>query len=523
MDQASIEGKAWGKEQNASLSPGSTLIDDLLQNNTEEVDPEKLRELVKSKYIPKTEPFNFLQSPEVQSNSISLDEEEYYLTRSDRITEMSESHEMEEVLEHTIHTCEQSDAPFPMKIIRSLEVEVIHHPEKIKQVKRCKGHETNVKRHNKKKAKEVEKRQRETFSSDATVETFNVIRYKSGKNWHVKTCWKHLDDTIYCDIYQTHKEVIQPESWQEAGEKWIYENNISSARDLGPECTFFKKSCLDQIPSKIIKGKEIKRQCWREELSFLCKVPTPSQCPYFKNSNCEIIKRHCLSEGSHGCMLWEFTFKCYSQIYKKTNGIEDLYKQKDEYGYEPNDSFSEVATKLAVFEEIKHDLEASQAADSRQVQIFKGKRMECRKSLADKVTYDCCFSYSGLAKKIGLKTCNADELALADMRERGLCHYIGPQKEKLLDLVKIGETHVFCCFDSKLARILQEQGRDQLAISWEKPHHTNCRGFTLDEISQINFSTLDFGEIYSDVGTVDFSDKLSDFQKKFEKKLEKHD
>lgn len=56
------------------------------------------------------------------------------------------------------------------------------------------------------------------------------------------------------------------------------------------------------------------------------------------------------------------------------------------------------------------------------------------------------------------------------------------------------ETH--CCFDSVLARIIQEQGRAQLGIPWGKG---NCRGFTIEEFAQIDFSRIDFTEYVDEI------------------------
>ena len=43
---------------------------------------------------------------------------------------------------------------------------------------------------------------------------------------------------------------------------------------------------------------------------------------------------------------------------------------------------------------------------------------------------------------------------------------------------------VFCCFGSKFAKLLQEQGKPQLGQNFGSPEHPNCRGFTAEEESQ---------------------------------------
>src|SRR3546814_20303352 len=57
---------------------------------------------------------------------------------------------------------------------------------------------------------------------------------------------------------------------------------------------------------------------------------------------------------------------------------------------------------------------------------------------------------------------------------------------------------LYCCFESKLTRILQEQGRPQINKPWGKPKEEQCAGFTIDEFSRLDMSQMDFSDIYAD-------------------------
>jgi conjugal transfer pilus assembly protein TraF len=57
---------------------------------------------------------------------------------------------------------------------------------------------------------------------------------------------------------------------------------------------------------------------------------------------------------------------------------------------------------------------------------------------------------------------------------------------------------VYCCFESKLSRILQEQGRQQLNKPWGKPKTEQCLGFTIDEFARLDLSPMDFSEVYAE-------------------------
>ncbi len=56
----------------------------------------------------------------------------------------------------------------------------------------------------------------------------------------------------------------------------------------------------------------------------------------------------------------------------------------------------------------------------------------------------------------------------------------------------------YCCFESKLSRILQEQGRPQLGKPWGSAKKERCQGSTVDEFARLDLSVMDFTEVYSD-------------------------
>jgi|GEM_PF-6432636 len=57
----------------------------------------------------------------------------------------------------------------------------------------------------------------------------------------------------------------------------------------------------------------------------------------------------------------------------------------------------------------------------------------------------------------------------------------------------------WCCFPSKLGRIVQEQGRAQLGKSWGSAKHPDCSGFTIEELGLLKFDEMDLSEFLSDI------------------------
>jgi conjugal transfer mating pair stabilization protein TraN len=199
-----------------------------------------------------------------------------------------------------------------------------------------------------------------------------------------------------------------------------------------------------------------------------------------------------------------------------------LENEAEDLEYSPNASFSEAVTKLKVFEEMEEELAKSGYGDITKLQLFPGKKQQCSKSVSSDLMYDCCNSFKGLTNDLRLSKCTADELALAEMKEKGQCHYIGAYDEKFMSLWTSRTEHVFCCFSSKLLRILQEEGRKQLGISWGTPEKPDCRGLSQEELSRIDFSKLDLSEAYETPPEVDLSEKFKALETRLKDQATKH-
>lgn len=51
-----------------------------------------------------------------------------------------------------------------------------------------------------------------------------------------------------------------------------------------------------------------------------------------------------------------------------------------------------------------------------------------------------------------------------------------------------------CCFSTPLSRIIQEQGRPQLGLDFGSAEHRTCGGFTIQQLSQLDWSNIDLSE-----------------------------
>lgn len=528
MQSAREEGKRMGENDAKKIFDqiAHTQAEEFKPNANDHFDPETAKEMAQRGITPQSEPVEYLKSDELRENAYEIHEDEFFLKKSEQTLESAKKGEstLYESSDYLLKTCQQRDAPYPLSINRNLHVEVAYNPGTEKQERICLGHSREKRFTKKESANNTAKKWREEFSADPFIKEFRVnVDNRGVLHKHVvKAFWTHVENVPSCNNYQTQEVVVNEPTWEEVGDTWTFEDAEWQELTKSPHCTYFEKICIDNTPSKVINGKEIKRQCWREKITFLCKLPDAEDCPFFKDANCELIRKECLEEGSYGCTLWKLIFKCYSNVYHKRVEEGELFGMDEDPDYKPNDSFSEIASKLAVFDEIKNELQETQAQDARCIQVFKGQNMECGKNIADELMYDCCFSFSGLAKELKFMQCSEEEMALSEKREQGLCHYVGSYPKKFHDLWKSRDKHVFCCFKTKLGRVLQQQAHTQLTKDWGKPDNANCQGLTIDEISRLDFSKMDFSELHSDYNgslSEKFKEKLESFQQKVEKKV----
>jgi conjugal transfer mating pair stabilization protein TraN len=522
LKETKKEGEQYGKTQNKTLleSIKDFDVESLRGSEDEPFEAEEAKEQLKKQQIPDSELKSFLESPDLQKNYQTINKDEYYFQRSDEITsyknESVETKNEEAPNAYTYETCLEVGAPFTMELIRTLQLEV-ESKSKEREERICLGHHEDDFLYwgSRSDALQWIVKRKEELSLDASLETYDayIHEHKRGEYYIMRAEWKHYSDCSHCKAYTSR--MVQDELIEEVGQQWVYEDSSKAMLET-PECTLVERVCLDSAP-RIIKGKEFQKQCWVEKLVYLCRKPKSDGCAVLREKKCHEVERKCVQEGELGCGLWEVTYKCLNKNpYQPIEEPSDLYGLQEstwETTKEPNSSFASIATKLSLFDEMKKDIEEQNARDATKIQIFKGKEMKCSKSVADELLYDCCFAFGGISTKLKLSQCSEEELSLAEMREKGLCHYVGKYSQEFMDLWKTRDEHVYCCFTSKLSRVFQEEAREQLKMDWGKPKEPNCRGFLTADIDKLDFTTLDLNEA--------FDQTSKEFEKRLQEKVER--
>ena len=149
-----------------------------------------------------------------------------------------------------------------------------------------------------------------------------------------------------------------------------------------------------------------------------------------------------------------------------------------------------------------------------QIYIFNGKDRRCR-------SWDMFFGLvgGGCCDKdkvfMGLVGCKENEKMLAKQNKAELCTELGEYCSKKIKLgfakICVQKSKGHCCFGSKLARFVHEQGRSQLGISWGTAENPQCRGFTPEEFQKLDFSKIDLTGAFDipEINQTDLTNKIN--------------
>lgn len=268
-------------------------------------------------------------------------------------------------------------------------------------------------------------------------------------------------------------------------------------------CVPMGEQCIEGPETRMINGAPIYKDCWKTEKSFSCAASEDiSTCDELReDETCEPIGETCLQTLPDGtCGHTEENFQCGGVIgaldpnggNPECGAVEVCVGANCErYEDEPNTDFSRAAAYLNMLDEAAKDFQ-----DNR---IFAGEDNRCRKWPLG--VLNCC-SDSGLLPSIGLNICNEEEVSLVDKVTAGVTHYIGTYCSQKAIFVCIEKKRVYCSFGSKFARIVQQQGREQLFMPWmfdDKASQPICAGFTPEELASIDFEDIDLSEVFGDM------------------------
>ena len=362
------------------------------------------------------------------------------------------------------------------------------------------------------------------------------------------TSWwgDHGDDSLSCDTYrwiypgttrdiETYQDCERTLGWRFydydtvttqyeetkcTGEYWkMHDPQNLVARVKNNECSLVEvevirgkdKTCYRGRSSDSYYGKDFPRDMWHQRMTVMCPGPvtkSPNPCLDLRKKGCLEIFSHPIQIPLDHRNPSKVTQNAFAKRYRcpvrqkesinaGSSGIHCIDGGNLVQAYEKHDDIGEALTHLHVLAEMQKQAQQ----DWKDPKIFKGRPRKCKKNVLENILYDCCSSLEGFAISLCLTNCNAEEKDLAVQRAEGKCHYVGSIQNEIIFGIHSSDSQVYCCFDSKLMAVLQKEARKQLGKSFGIPQDPDCKGLTIAEIGQLDFSKMDLSELFADVIT----------------------
>ncbi|MCC8371767.1 MAG: conjugal transfer protein TraN [Rickettsia endosymbiont of Pseudomimeciton antennatum] len=323
----------------------------------------------------------------------------------------------------------------------------------------------------------------------------NIGEIKVGYTDKVSKRFNCITTPAATTLNYKYREKIK--EFKEKGEYWQVITEGSEKLAEENECHEINRICLESGNKVFFDKYIVMRPCWKEQITYQCSSEPIDGCNHLKNQGCQLENSNCLKNSGNICLLWQRNYTCFGEKREISSSLKGatmfcLGGDCHTPTIEQNNDISNVGY-LAMLNEMKKDMQGNP------IYVFKGETNGCRKNIVNFL--NCCSSMKGWGKYLGLGRCKAVEKALALKREKGQCHFIGTYCSERDPIFKqcLTKKSTYCCFNSKLARVFQEQGRTQLGISFGSAESSNCRGFTVDELQKIDFSKFNLEELFADL------------------------
>ncbi len=295
-------------------------------------------------------------------------------------------------------------------------------------------------------------------------------------------------------VITRHKKV-------EATDKWI--DGCAVPEDLTEKglCRYVSKTTSQKNETKTIQGEPVTRDHFEEHFVYGCfkTPPVSSSCSGLREKGCYQINSVCKEKVGDVCVLWEQTYSCPTG--KRSAGhVVGINKGSPfcltgncaDTSYEANGEMMNAMSHLYALREAQNDLRDFKV-------IFKGSHRWCTRNCLG--FRDCCGPDHGWGVTLHLSDCDKAEIELRNLRDKNLCVQVGTycaEKDAVFNSCLRKKT-TFCCYGTKMARLIQENGRAQLGLGWGNVESPDCNGLSPEQLSRIDFSKINFSEIFADI------------------------
>ena len=320
--------------------------------------------------------------------------------------------------------------------------------------------------------------------------------------------WQFQGGSLACTETAAEEEIysctgpIQGLTAEKTATRWFTET-------WGPEicsgnagtCTQTSTTCTAVNMTRLVDGTAVTRPCWEKTSNLRCQhvVGGNSDCGELSRTpGCNLAREICLDDPASAdghCAVKERVYVC--PVPATTSPPPQYLCGEDVYcvngncesvNREASDEFKDAVAALNALGQ------ANAEFDENSLTLFQGTRETCSHKVFG--LSNCC-SGSGVPI-LTPWLCSASEQQLDKKDDAGLCHKLGSYCSSKILGICVTKKDAYCCFQSRISRILQEQGRGQIGKPWASPKEESCPGFGIGEFQRLDLSAMDFSEVYAE-------------------------
>ncbi|WP_179506813.1 MULTISPECIES: conjugal transfer protein TraN [unclassified Sphingomonas] len=265
-------------------------------------------------------------------------------------------------------------------------------------------------------------------------------------------------------------------------------------------CTLASEVCTAPGETRVINGLSVTRSCWEWQRTYQCQGVAPANdCGALEaRADCTFSHDECLSFDPDGvtCNVHDRWYQCAipgagtpaPSAYVCAGDLYCIDGECTQVTREASTEFKDAMVAMNVLGELRDGF------DPDRLKIFSGEHLRCTRKIFG--LSNCC---SG--KGVPLLTpfvCGREDREVDKRDDAGLCHYVGTYCSARVLGVCVTRKQSYCCYGSKLVRILNEQGKAQLGMQWGTPKEPDCEGFLVAQFQQLDLSRMDFREVYAE-------------------------
>ena len=285
-------------------------------------------------------------------------------------------------------------------------------------------------------------------------------------------------------------------------DEWVGCEELERMSDVGEaEIASVTKGTYNE--TRMIDKEPITNDYWEITRTYTVNTKTFDECVFFPAQGCLFKESECEEyitgiAGVKTCKIYKMTYDCsvYGHIRRSKPSTLGLTLPPPPLAVDNRNMYNALGQIEAMRQMAKH-MEGGEAS----LRIFRGEPKACSTNFGGSFK-DCCKRAGGIGTNMHMATeCTADEKNLVQAKEQKRCVFVGArQKNKPLGM-NVSKEYVYCCYPSRLGRAIQEGSREQLRKDFGTAEHPSCDGLTPDELSRVDFSTIDLSETFSTIAS----------------------